>query len=94
MKYFGKAGIEGATTKAGARIHDVVSMQMRANRHAKKNLTSRFWDNIILDFGLKSVCVTDQLPGADVDECVCQRMSSRSWGRRTATTLRSGRQSR
>ena len=70
MKYFGKAVIEGATSKAGARIHDVVPMQMRTNRHEKMNLTSRFWDSIVLDFGLKSICVTDQLPEADADECV------------------------
>ena len=70
IKHFGKAVIEGATNKSVARIHGVVSMQMRANRSEKKNLASRFWDSIVTDFGLKSICVTDQLPLADTDESV------------------------
>ena len=68
LKFYSKATIEGATNKKGCRIHDVVSQQIRLNRSDKKNLTSRFWDSIICDFGLKVSCVTDQLPDPEGDD--------------------------
>ena len=68
LKFYSKATIEGATNKKGSRIHDVVSEQIRSNRSEKKNLTSRFWDSVICDFGLKACCVTDQLPDPEGDD--------------------------
>jgi hypothetical protein len=81
LKYYSKSAVEGATNKKGLRIHDVVSEQIRSNRSDKKNLTSRFWEDVIVEFGLKVVFVTDQLAdpaedGSDVSVDVLEKLGS------------------
>ncbi len=65
-------GVSYATNinRSGQRVHDVVAEQIRENRSSKRKLTSKFWDGVIKDFGLKLTLITDNLPAPDPNETV------------------------